>query len=184
MEIRRASAADAEAVLDCCRQVGGETDCMTFGAEGVAVTVEEERAFLERMARERSRLFLVAAEGGQVIGTASLSGFAQPRLAHRGEVSVAVRKAAWGRGIGSALLAEVIRFAGEEAGLRILSLEVRSDNARAIALYRRFGFEKTGTFRGFLRVDGTDYDVDLMQLALTACQPETKRGGEEQEHGA
>ena len=184
MEIRRASAADAEAVLACSRQVGGETDYLTFGAEGAAATVEAEGAFLERMARERGQLFLVAAEGGQVIGTASLSSCAKPRLAHRGEIGVAVRKAAWGRGVGSALLAEVIRFAREEAGLRVLSLEVRSDNARAIALYRRFGFEKTGTFRGFLRVDGTDYDFDLMQLALTACQPEAKRGEEGEEHGA
>ena len=51
MEIRRASAADAEAVLDCCRQVGGETDYLTFGAEGVAVTVEEEREYLRRYAQ-------------------------------------------------------------------------------------------------------------------------------------
>lgn len=166
MEIRKASAADAEAVLECCRQVGGETDYLTYGAEGLPVTVETERAFLERMARERGQLFLVAVEGGEVIGTASLSSGSRPRLAHRGEIGIAVRKAAWGRGIGSALLAEVIRFAGEEAGLRILFLEVRSDNARAIALYRKFGFEKTGIFRGFLRVGGQEYDFDLMQREL------------------
>ena len=154
MEIRKASAADAEAVLECCRQVGGETDYLTYGAEGLPVTVETERAFLERMARERGQLFLVAVEGGEVIGTASLSSGSRPRLAHRGEIGIAVRKAAWGRGIGSALLAEV------------LSLEVRSDNARAIALYRKFGFEKTGIFRGFLRVGGQEYDFDLMQREL------------------
>jgi len=39
---------------------------------------------------------------------------------------------------------------------------VRADNAPAIALYRRFGFEVEGACRQYLRLDGVDYDALLM----------------------
>lgn len=47
-----------------------------------------------------------------------------------------------------------------------LSLEVRSDNARGIALYRKFGFEKTGVFRHMMQVNRTYVDYDVMQRML------------------
>ena len=47
-----------------------------------------------------------------------------------------------------------------------LSLEVRSDNARGIALYRKFDFEKTGVFRHMMQVNGTYVDYDVMQRVL------------------
>ncbi len=39
---------------------------------------------------------------------------------------------------------------------------MRSDNAPAIALYRRFGFVAEGTCRNYMCVDGVDYDALLM----------------------
>ena len=39
---------------------------------------------------------------------------------------------------------------------------MRSDNAPAIALYRRFGFVEEGTCRNYINIDGVDYDALLM----------------------
>ena len=61
---------------------------------------------------------------------------------------------------------EIIRFARDTAHAEILSLEVRSDNARAIALYRKFGFETVGTFEGFMKIDGVYVNCDIMRLQL------------------
>ena len=47
-----------------------------------------------------------------------------------------------------------------------LSLEVRSDNVRGIALYRKFDFEKTGVFRHRMQVNGAYVDYDVMQRML------------------
>ena len=66
----------------------------------------------------------------------------------------------------SALTEAVLAFA-KENGFEQLNLEVRSDNARAIALYRKFGFEKVGEFPGFFKVRGEDVPCDWMRLALT-----------------
>lgn len=61
---------------------------------------------------------------------------------------------------------ELLRFAKDIAKIRVLSLEVRSDNERAIALYKKFGFETIGTFEGFLNIDGNDIPFEMMQLHL------------------
>lgn len=40
IEIRKALASDAEAILAYCKAVGAESDNLTFGAEGVSITIE------------------------------------------------------------------------------------------------------------------------------------------------
>ena len=53
-----------------------------------------------------------------------------------------------------------------EAGIEIISLEVRADNLGAIALYRSFGFEEIGFFCRFGKIGGAYYDALLMNLYL------------------
>ena len=60
----------------------------------------------------------------------------------------------------------MISFARDVAKVEIISLEVRSDNKRAIALYQKFGFETIGTFPGFLKIHGEDVSCDIMRLQL------------------
>ncbi|EUA52746.1 acetyltransferase family protein [Mycobacterium xenopi 3993] len=62
------------------------------------------------------------------------------------------RPAYQGRGIGRRLLNELLRFA---AGGTVY-LEVRTDNAAAIALYRSAGFVNVGLRRRYYRVSGAD----------------------------
>ena len=166
VEIRKATAADAKSILEYCKLIGSETDNLTFGAEGVPISLEAEEKYLDSILHSDKQLYLVAVENGEIVGTAVLSSFAKPRLAHKGEISISVRKSMWGRQIGTGLLEAVIRFAKDTANTEILSLEVRSDNERAIRLYRKFGFETVGTFPGFLKVNGKDVSCDIMRLSL------------------
>jgi ribosomal-protein-alanine N-acetyltransferase len=57
------------------------------------------------------------------------------------------------RGFASELLAEMIERAGADAPL---TLEVRTSNSGAIALYERFGFRSAGTRRRYYRDTGED----------------------------
>ena len=166
LEIRKATAADAEKLLAYCRQVGGESDNLTFGAEGVPITLEQEQAYLDNVLHSDRQLYLVAVQDGEIVGTGVFSAFARPRLAHRGEISLSVKKSMWGQHIGTRLLQELIDFARSTARVEVISLEVRSDNARAIALYRKFGFETVGMFPGFLKINGQPVQCDFMRLAL------------------
>ena len=74
-----------------------------------------------------------------------------------------VHDAHTGRGIGTALLAALVDAADRWYAVRRLTLGVYTDNARAIALYRRFGFEDERIARGDAVRDGRY--VDVLQMA-------------------
>jgi RimJ/RimL family protein N-acetyltransferase len=76
-------------------------------------------------------------------------------------------RAHWGRGIGSALLSEVLRWA-PTVGLSRLELYVMNNNERAIRLYERLGFEVEGHRRRAYIVNGEAVDDQLMALIYEA----------------
>ncbi len=162
--IEKARPEDAAALIEYLRVVGGESDNLTFGAEGLPATVEEETAFLEKSAADTRSVILLAKEDGEIIGDGHMEPFSR-RLSHRAGLGITVRKAAWGRGVGTAIMERLIAHAREQ-GIEIIELQVRSDNARAIRLYEKFGFVKIGHYPGFLKVDGVYADCDLMNLYL------------------
>lgn len=162
--IQRAEPEDAAALIDYLRAVGGESDNLTFGAEGLPVTVEEEAGFLRTYRQNPRNLMLLAKEEGRIIGDGHIEAFSR-RLSHRAGLGITVRKAAWGRGVGTAIMERLIAHAREQ-DIEIIELQVRSDNARAIRLYEKFGFEKIGRYPGFLKVDGVYAGCDLMNLYL------------------
>lgn len=164
-QIEPACPEDAEALLAYMKQIGGESDNLTFGAEGLPITAEQERVYLQSMLDSEDDTQLIVRQGGAIIADASMQRFRR-RMSHRAEVGISVVKEYWGMGIGSALMEAIISFA-KERGIRQLNLEVRSDNERAIRLYEKIGFQKLVTFPAFFRIDGRDVDFDLMNLDLT-----------------
>lgn len=103
IQIREASPQDAEAILSYMKQIGAETDNLTYGAQGLPVTVGQEQAFLQNMRDDPRCVFYCAWKDGALVGTGSLSSLPR-RMSHRGELGISVRKAEWGRGIGSMLM--------------------------------------------------------------------------------
>lgn len=144
--ITRARPEDAAALLDYLKIVGGETDNLSFGAEGVPLAPEEEQAYLRTQVDSPDHVQYLARVDGELIGTASLN--RKPgRMRHRGVFGISLKRAWWGCGAASALTEAVLAFAREN-GFAQLDIEVRSDNVRAIRLYEKFGFRKLCTFPG------------------------------------
>ncbi|MEM1276487.1 MAG: GNAT family N-acetyltransferase [Pseudomonadota bacterium] len=104
---------------------------------------------------------VVACWDGLCVGHATLTR-RFGRQAHCGEVFLFVHDGYWGRGIGTALLGALIDLADKWLGLVRLQLDVNADNARAIALYERAGFEHEGKLRGDVLRDGVLVDSHLM----------------------
>jgi putative acetyltransferase len=104
---------------------------------------------------------LAAVIEGKVIGCLGLERF-ENRRSHAGQFGVAVHDAYAGRGAGSALLAAAIELADNWLNLKRLELVVYTDNARAIALYERFGFEREGLLRAHAWRAGAYADVFTM----------------------
>ncbi|WP_051049583.1 ribosomal protein S18-alanine N-acetyltransferase [Nocardiopsis ganjiahuensis] len=112
----------------------------------------------DELAETATRHYVVAEAGSPGSGDletgsgAGLVGYAGLRFVPpEGDVqTMAVAETAWGRGIGRALLAELLALA-EARGVTHMFLEVRSDNPRAQDLYTRFGFEAIGVRRGYYK---------------------------------
>ena len=166
IEIRKVKISDAKDILEYFKIIGGKTDNLSFGPEGIPITIEAEEEYIKNILNSKNQLFLVAVDGKEIVGTATFSGLNGMRVAHRGEISVAVKKSMWGKHIASRFIDELIRFAKYDLKAEVISLEVRSDNDRAIALYKKFGFEKIGTFEAFMKINGKDVSFDIMRLDL------------------
>lgn len=162
--IEKASCMDAEAMLEYLKQIGGETDNLTFGLEGLPFTVEEEAAHLKQLEDSSDDVIFVARDEGRIIGDASLSRLPR-RMKHRGDFGIAVLREYWNHGIGNRLLCEVINFARENS-FEVIELQVRSDNTAAIHLYEKFGFQKFGTHESFFKIGNEEIPFDYMYLKV------------------
>lgn len=109
-----------------------------------------------------AELFIVAERGGEVVGNAGVHPPQHVRRRHAAGMGMAVARHAQGQGVGSALMAAIVDWADRWAQLLRLELTVFTDNAPAIALYRKFGFEIEGTHRAYAMRDGSFADVHAM----------------------
>lgn len=165
IEVREVTVKDAKNLLEFCNQVGSETDNLSYGSEGMGLSVAEEEKILAKFQNDKMSYFLLAEGNGQIVGSCNCRSFRKKRLSHRAEIGIAVKKAYWNKGIGRKLLTRLINLS-RQSGLKILSLEVRTDSKGAIHLYESLGFRRIGTFEGFMEIDGESIDFDIMELFL------------------
>ena len=70
----------------------------------------------------------------------------------------------WGLGVGKALLSKAIEYFNSNKELTKLELEVRSDNNRAIKLYKKFGFKIEGEIAQYFHVNDISYSGYMMGI--------------------
>ena len=117
----------------------------------------------ENFAPGKTDLPLAAELNGAVVGTAGLHPVGPAvRRRHVLMLGISVLPEAQGKGVGTALMAALCNYADRWAGALRLELTVYCDNAAAIHLYRKFGFEVEGTLRGYALRDGQYADVYAM----------------------
>ena len=118
---------------------------------------------IESCAPGKLDLPLAAELNGAVVGTAGLHPVgASIRRRHVMMLGISVASHAQGQGVGSALMQAMCDYADRWVGTLRLELTVYTDNAPAIHLYRKFGFEVEGTHRGYALRDGAYADVHAM----------------------
>ena len=158
--VRRAQPADAPAYA----RVMGDPGVYAGLLQMPHPNEEGLRSWLtEANALGKADLLLVAEVDGQVVGSAGLHPDGPKlRRRHAWHLGISVLPAFQGRGVGSALMAAMCDYADRWAGVLRLELTVFVDNERAIALYRRFGFETEGRMRAYALRDGVYVDTFAM----------------------
>ena len=139
-------------------------------AEGIATgdaTFEVDVPSWERWDAAHPALRLVAVDGERVLGWAALSPYSDRRC-YRGvaEESVYVGASARGRGVGRALLAELIARA-ETDGYWTLLAGVFPENEASLALHHAAGFRVVGVHERLGERDGVFRDVVWLERKST-----------------
>ena len=137
-------------------------------------TFEEEPPSPAEMEARRRRVagfglphLVVQDEGGRVLGFAYAGPF-RPRPAYRytAEDTVYVHPDAKGRGVGRALLSEVVKRCTALGLRQLVALVGDSGNASSIRLHEALGFERAGLLPAVGHKHGRWVDVVWMRLAL------------------
>jgi ribosomal protein S18 acetylase RimI-like enzyme len=129
-----------------------------------APPIESTRAYVRQHIRDQ-RPHVVALDGLAVVGYCDIAAMSRPAYAHAGILGIGVIDGYRDRGVGRALILAVIEQA-KAIGLTRIELTVRENNDRAIALYEKMGFEREGTLRNAVRVDGHYFNKVIMSLLL------------------
>ena len=114
--------------------------------------------FWNELAQGGTRTYVVAEEDGTVVAYAGLA--AMPDEAY--VQTIGVEPAHQRRGLGATLLTALLDDA-KRRGLPRVGLEVRVDNAPAIAMYEAFGFAPIAVRKGYYQPSGADALVMVTQ---------------------
>ncbi|MFD0071235.1 GNAT family N-acetyltransferase [Streptomyces sp. NPDC127166] len=106
----------------------------------------------------------VACLDGRIVGLGYWVRYARPtHRPHADLEKIAVDAGAQGLGVGRALTAALVEDA-RQAGIEVLTLDARGDNANALHLYRSLGFTEYGRLPDFVAVGERRYDKVFCML--------------------
>jgi ribosomal protein S18 acetylase RimI-like enzyme len=131
-------------------------------------------SFLEAPPIESTRTFvldnirhghpqLVALSDGNVIGWCDVTPKPRAIYAHSGVLGMGLLPQFRGQGIGGSLIRQAL-VAAKAFGLHRVELTVREDNANAIGLYKKVGFEIEALQQDAARIDGAYQNIISMAL--------------------
>lgn len=160
--VRTATADDAAAAVARLYNAGIDGRQATFETDHRSTV-----AIADRIARtEHPHAWLVAARDGEVLGWAATSPYStRPVYAGIAEYSVYVDPAHTGRGVGTVLLAALLRSA-QSAGLHKVTSRIFPENTASLALARRSGFRVVGPHLAHAQLDGVWRDVVTVEALL------------------
>lgn len=160
--IRVAETMDAKAILGLLRHFEKDTPYVIVGSQESNRTVEQQINLINKYNESANSIMLLAESDDQIVGMATVAVIDNDRQGHVAEIGVSIIQEYWGYGIGSILTEEIIEFANH-TDLEVLTLEVVTENKRAINLYQKFGFNIVGTLSKRLKKDFHYYDTYIME---------------------
>ena len=129
--------------------------------ERVTGTVRTYRRRFRRPWTDREAQIAAVDADGSVVGHLYIEREGHPVTRHVASLGIAVSAGVRGRGIGTALMTEALRWA-RSVGVEKIVLSVYPHNTGAIALYRKFGFIQEGRLARHSRKSYGDEDEILM----------------------
>ncbi|MCY2959897.1 MAG: GNAT family N-acetyltransferase [Planctomycetota bacterium] len=144
----------------------------TATAQTVPFTAEEREAWFARHTPDLHPLVAAVEADGFVAGWAGLSPWS-PRQAYRrsAENSVYVARSRHGRGLGRALMRELLARTLRDTPVRLVIARPTERNVASIRLHESLGFQTVGVLRHVMEKFGELQDVRILSLDLDARTP-------------
>ncbi|MBS2970298.1 GNAT family N-acetyltransferase [Metabacillus sp. KIGAM252] len=164
--IRFATQADAFKMTRYIKKILGETPYMISEAGEYHPSIEDEEYWIKQTYQDGG-MILLAFSGRSLIGMLSVNRHKRNRRNHVCSFGISVKNSFQGHGIGKELMRRMIEWCKGEQGLEKITLEVFSNNHKAIQLYKTLGFKEEGRMRSEIRyADGVYADMITMALFL------------------
>lgn len=151
---------DAEQLIQLIKKVINEAPFLILQNGSFNYTIEEEKEWIADVLSNESSQILLAFNGEKLIGSLTFIANDLERIAHTGELSMAIDQAHKNQGIGSGLLDNF--FEELDPQIKRVELSVIDRNTPAIHLYKKFEFIEEGRQKNKVNIYGEYFDLILM----------------------
>lgn len=163
--IRQAKPSDARALNRYIRYIFGVSRHLITRPEEFGTGIFKQRWWIAGKAANPLETCLISVGNGQITGMLDSWTDSRARVSHVTTFAMSVHPEWQRHGIGEALLQEFITWVQKNKRLEKIELHVHADNAPALALYKKLGFQTEGTRRDAIRYSaGRTVDDVLMAL--------------------
>ena len=159
--IRCAQESDASALLEFIKINLADGGGMIGEPDEFTKTEDDEKAWIKALNDDPKQLLLVGDADGIIVGIIDFHIQKRRRVAHWGSFGMSVRPGWRSFGVGNALLDGLLVWARSVPEIEKITLAVRADNHRAIALYKKYGFAQSGCAKDYLKMSDGSYIDDL-----------------------
>ena len=134
-----------------------------IGRSGALVTIESEKEYLEKHAKDEATFGIIEIETDELIGTISLENI--DYISRKATLGIFIgEKEARNKGYGTEAIQLILDYGFNYLNLNNIKLDVLSFNERAIACYKKCGFKEYGRRRKSEFVNGKYYDRISMDI--------------------
>lgn len=156
--IKEANPEEARDIIRYVSTVGSESDFLTYGDGEYKISLEQEIKLIHGSIESDNQVILIGWVQNVIVGCITFRAGKWQRVRHTGEFGVTVSKKNWGLGIGTLMTEALLNWAKGSTVIRKINLRVRSDNDRAIAVYKKLGFVEEGKITREFYIDGEFFD--------------------------
>ncbi|GAA3658328.1 GNAT family N-acetyltransferase [Asaccharospora irregularis] len=164
--LREPQKSDALDIIQFYDIVTSETNYISYAAGEYDLTVEEQEEFIEEINESDNNTVVLAIIDSKVVGLGKIISHKKKKARHVGVLAIAIRDEYCNLGIGRIIMNYLIDWCKSNGVTRKISLSVRKDNPRAIAVYEKCGFEIEGVLKNERYIDGEFFDIVVMGLTI------------------
>lgn len=166
ISIRIAETSDAPAICDAEKYWAAKPGYLV--SRPYELKIETFARRIQELSQDPRGLYLVATnDKNEIIGHALLDPMGLSALSHIVRLTIVIHPGFEGKGVGVVLMDRLVQWSKETEGVEKIELLVRSSNARAISLYKKFGFKEEGRLVNRIKIsDGNYLDDVSMGLML------------------